>query len=76
MNEWELRVSREKCHRMDVVRLTIEGRETVGEIVKAFRNLTPSDEAVATQDERARDRGIIAWPARQERRQQNSLCED
>ena len=30
MNEWELRVSQREIHRMDVVRLTIEGRETVG----------------------------------------------
>ena len=30
MNEWELRVSQREIHRMHVVRLTIEGRETVG----------------------------------------------
>ena len=29
MSEWELRVSQRQIHRMDVVRLTIEGRETV-----------------------------------------------
>ncbi len=28
MNEWELRVSQREIHRMHVVRLTIEGRET------------------------------------------------
>lgn len=30
MSEWELRVSQKDVHRMHVVRLTIEGRETVG----------------------------------------------
>jgi Helix-turn-helix domain len=30
MSEWELRVSQREMHRMHVVRLTIEGRETVG----------------------------------------------
>jgi transposase InsO family protein len=30
MNEWELRVSQREIHRMHVVRLIIEGRETVG----------------------------------------------
>jgi helix-turn-helix protein len=30
MSEWELRVSQREIQRMHVVRLTIEGRETVG----------------------------------------------
>lgn len=30
MSEWELRVSQKEMHRIHVVRLTIEGRETVG----------------------------------------------
>ena len=30
MSEWELRMSQREIHRMHVVRLTIEGRETVG----------------------------------------------
>ena len=30
MSEWELRVSQKEVHRMHVVRLTMEGRETVG----------------------------------------------
>ena len=30
MSEWELRVSQREIHRMHVVRLTIEGRETIG----------------------------------------------
>ena len=30
MSEWELRVSQREIHRMHVVGLTIEGRETVG----------------------------------------------
>jgi transposase len=30
MSEWELRVSQREIHRMHVVRLTLEGRETVG----------------------------------------------
>ena len=30
MSEWELRVSQKELHRMHVVRLTMEGRETVG----------------------------------------------
>jgi transposase len=30
MSEWELRVSQRELHRMHVVRLTIEGRESVG----------------------------------------------
>jgi len=28
MSEWELRLSQKEIHRMHVVRLTIEGRET------------------------------------------------
>src|ERR1043166_4869189 len=34
MSEWELRVSQKDVHRMHVVRLTIEGRETVGRAAK------------------------------------------
>ena len=30
MSEWELRVSQKEMHRMYVVRLTVEGQETVG----------------------------------------------
>ena len=30
MSQWELRVSQKELHRMHVVRLTVEGRETVG----------------------------------------------
>jgi transposase-like protein len=30
MSEWELRVSQRELHRMHVVRLTLEGRESVG----------------------------------------------
>jgi len=30
MSEWELKVSQKEIHRMHVVRLTMEGRETVG----------------------------------------------
>jgi DNA-binding transcriptional ArsR family regulator len=30
MSEWELRVSQQELHRLHVVRLTLEGRETVG----------------------------------------------
>jgi DNA-binding transcriptional ArsR family regulator len=34
MSEWELRVSQREIHRMHVVRLTMEGRETVGRAAK------------------------------------------
>ena len=34
MSEWELRVSQREIQRMDVVRLTLEGRETVGRAAK------------------------------------------
>ena len=34
MSEWELRVSQREIQRMHVVRLTIEGRETVGKGAK------------------------------------------
>jgi len=34
MSEWELRVSQKEIHRMHVVRLTVEGRETVGRAAK------------------------------------------
>ena len=34
MSEWELRVSQREIHRMHVVRLTVEGRETVGRAAK------------------------------------------
>ena len=36
MSEWELRVSQKDVHRMHVVRLTIEGRETVGRAAKVL----------------------------------------
>ena len=54
MSDWELRVSQREIHRMHVVRLTIEGRESVGRAARAFGDLRTSDEAVAAQDERAR----------------------
>ena len=34
MSEWELRVSQKDVHRMHVIRLTIEERETVGTAAK------------------------------------------
>ena len=37
MREWELRVSQKEMQRMHVVRLTIEGRETVGRGAKLLR---------------------------------------
>jgi len=36
MSEWELRVSQKEIHRMQVVGLTIEGRETVGGGARLF----------------------------------------
>jgi hypothetical protein len=36
MSEWELRVSQRELHRMHVVRLTIEGRESVGKRAKLW----------------------------------------
>lgn len=36
MSEWELRVSQKDVHRMHVVRLTIEGRETVGRAARVL----------------------------------------
>jgi len=35
-SEWELRVSQKEIHRMQVVGLTIEGRETVGRGARLF----------------------------------------
>ena len=37
MSEWELRVSQKELHRMHVVRLTMEGRETVGRGARLLR---------------------------------------
>ena len=39
MSEWELRVSQKDVHRMHVVRLTIEGRETVGRAAKVLARI-------------------------------------
>ena len=36
MSEWELRVSQKEIHRMQVLGLTIEGRETVGRGARLF----------------------------------------
>ena len=38
MSEWELRVSQRELHRLHVVRLTLEGRESVAKGAK-FRDL-------------------------------------
>ena len=76
MSEWELRVSQREIHRMHVVRLTIEGRETVGRGAKTFGDLSTSDEAATAQDERARGRGAVAWQSRQSSVEQNGLRED
>ena len=54
MSDWELRVSQREMHRMHVVRLTMEGRETVGRGGKTFGDFSASDEAATAQDERAR----------------------
>ena len=77
MNEWELRVSQERFHRMHVVRLTIEGRETCGERGKAFGDLCTSDEALAAQDERARrSRACCTAIEVKQRVEKNGLRED
>jgi len=54
MSEWELRVSQREIQRMHVVRLTIEGRETVGKGAKLLGDFSTADEATAAQAETAR----------------------
>lgn len=53
MSEWELRVSQREIHRMHVVRLTIEGRETVGRGTKLL-GISPRQMKRLTQGEGAR----------------------
>ena len=55
MSEWELRVSQREIHRMHVVRLTIEGRETVG---KAARLLGISARQMKRLRRKMKERGV------------------
>jgi transposase InsO family protein len=55
MSEWELRVSQKDVHRMHVVGLTIEGRETVG---RAARLLGISPRQMKRLRRRMKERGV------------------
>jgi transposase len=55
MSEWELRVSQKDVHRMHVVRLTMEGRETVG---KAAKLLGISPRQMKRLRRKVKERGI------------------
>jgi Helix-turn-helix domain len=55
MSEWELKVSQKDVHRMHVVRLTIEGRETVG---RAARLLGISARQMKRLRRKMKERGI------------------
>ena len=55
MSEWELRVSQREIHRMHVVRLTIEGRETVG---RAARLLGISARQMKRLRRKMKERGV------------------
>lgn len=55
MSEWELRVSQREIHRMHVVRLTIEGRETVG---RAARLLGISPRQMKRLRRKMKERGV------------------
>src|ERR1700756_5829142 len=55
MNEWELRVSQKDLHRMHVVGLTMEGRETVG---RAARLLGISPRQMKRLRRKMKERGI------------------
>ena len=55
MSEWELRVSQKDVHRMHVVRLTIEGRETVG---RAAKLLGISDRQMKRLRRKMKERGV------------------
>ena len=55
MSEWELRVSQKDVHRMHVVRLTMEGRETVG---KAAKLLGISARQMKRLRRKVKERGI------------------
>ena len=48
--DWELRVSQRELHRLHVVRLTLEGRESVGR--GAFKLATPVHRKTSTQGEK------------------------
>lgn len=55
MSEWELRVSQREIHRMHVVRLTMEGRETVG---RAARLLGISPRQMKRLRRKMKERGV------------------
>ena len=58
MREWELRVSQKEMQRMHVVRLTIEGRETVGRGAKLL-GYRQEDEAVTAQAKEHGEQGLL-----------------
>ena len=57
MSEWEIRVSQREIHRMHVVRLTIEGRETVG---RGAKLLGISPRQMKRLRRRVKERGVEA----------------
>ena len=60
MKDGELRMSQRELHRLHIVRLTLEGRESVGRGAKVFGDFCASDEAATAKDEGARGQGVIA----------------
>jgi len=55
MSDWELRVSQKDVHRMHVVRLTLEGRETVG---RAAKRLGISPRQMKRLRRKMKERGV------------------
>jgi hypothetical protein len=57
MSEWELKVSQRELHRMHVVRLTLEGRESVG---RGAKLLGMSARQLKRLRRKMRERGVMA----------------
>jgi hypothetical protein len=68
MKEWELRVSQREIHRTHVVRLTMEGRESVGRGAKLL-GISPRQMKRLPQ----RSSGVVARQPRQSAVEQSSL---
>ena len=75
MREWELRVSEKEIQRIHVVRLTIEGRETVGRGAKLL-GYSQEDEAVTAQAKGAWRARIVAWQSSQSGMEQDEIGHD
>ena len=76
MKERELRVSQGELHRIHVIRLTVEGRESVGRGAKLLGISARQMKRLRRKIKERGVEGVLHWQSRESGVEQNGLRED